>query len=148
MILNGLLWKWTEVILSFLRLPPTTAFWALPQIGTHHESKITQPCPTLCNPMSYRVHGIFQVRILEWVAFPFSKGSFQPRNQTWVSWITGRFLPTEVSGKPMILWSSKLNSPIFIHFSSLIPKMLMFTWNILLNHIQFTLIHGPNTPGS
>ena len=30
----------------------------------------------LCNPMDYTVHGIFQVRILEWVAFPFSRGIF------------------------------------------------------------------------
>ena len=148
MILNCLLWKWTEVILSFLKLLPSTAFWTLPQIGTHHESKIIQSCPTLCNPMSYRVHGILQVRILDWVAFPFSKGSFQLRNQTGASWIAGRFLPTELSGKPMILWSSGLNSPIFIHFGSLIPKMSMFTRNILLNHTQFTLIHGPKIPGS
>ena len=37
--------------------------------------KVTQSSPTLCNPMDYTVHGILQVRILEWVAFPFSRGS-------------------------------------------------------------------------
>ena len=58
-------------------------------------------CPTVCNPMDYTVHGIFQARILEWVAFPFSRGSSQPRNQTRVSCIPGRFfIPTELSGKP------------------------------------------------
>ena len=36
-------------------------------------------------------HGILQARILEWVAIPFSKGSSQPKDQTWVSCITGRF---------------------------------------------------------
>ena len=40
--------------------------------------KITQLCPTLCNPMDYTVHGILQTRILERVAFPFSKGSSNP----------------------------------------------------------------------
>ena len=35
--------------------------------------KVTQLCPTLCDPMDYIVHGILQARILEWVAFPFSK---------------------------------------------------------------------------
>ena len=35
--------------------------------------------------MDYTVHGILQARILEWVAFPFSRGSFQPRDQTQVS---------------------------------------------------------------
>ena len=37
--------------------------------------KVTQSCPTLCDPIDYTVHGILQVRILEWVAFPFSRGS-------------------------------------------------------------------------
>ena len=42
--------------------------------------KAAQSCPTLCDPMDYTVHGILQARILEWVAFPFSRGSSQPRN--------------------------------------------------------------------
>jgi len=37
--------------------------------------KVTPWCLTLCGPMDYTVHGILQARILEWVAFPFSKGS-------------------------------------------------------------------------
>ena len=49
-----------------------------------------QSCPTHCNPMDYSlpassVYGIFQVRILEWVAISSSRGSFQSRNQTHVS---------------------------------------------------------------
>ena len=36
--------------------------------------KVTQLYPTLCNPMDYTVYGILQVRILEWVAVPFSRG--------------------------------------------------------------------------
>ena len=42
-------------------------------------------------PMDYTVHGILQARILEWVAFPFSRASSQPRDRTQVSCITGRF---------------------------------------------------------
>ena len=42
--------------------------------------KVAQSCPTLCDPMDYSVHGILQARILEWVAFPFSRGSSQPRD--------------------------------------------------------------------
>ena len=50
----------------------------------------------LCNPMDYSlpgssVHGILLARILEWVAIPFSRGSSQPRDQTWISCIEGRF---------------------------------------------------------
>ena len=46
---------------------------------------IAQLCPTLCNPMDCSlpgssVHGIFQARILEWVAIPFSRGSSGPRD--------------------------------------------------------------------
>ena len=55
------------------------------------EVKVTQSCPTLCNPMDYTFHGILQTRILEWVAFPFSRGSSQLRDQTQVSHIAGRF---------------------------------------------------------
>ena len=58
--------------------------------------KVTQSCLTLCDPMDCSVagssvHGIFQSRILEWVAVAFSKGSSQPRDQTQVSCISGRF---------------------------------------------------------
>ena len=44
--------------------------------------KVAQSCPTVCDPMDYTVHGLLQARILEWVAFPFSKRSSQPRDQT------------------------------------------------------------------
>ena len=53
--------------------------------------KAAQSCPTLCNAMDYTIHGVFQVRILEWVTFPFSRGSAQPRDQTQVSCIAGGF---------------------------------------------------------
>ena len=55
------------------------------------EVKVAQSCPILCNSMGYTVHGILQARILEWVAFPFSRGSSQPRDRTQVSRIAGRF---------------------------------------------------------
>ena len=46
--------------------------------------KVTQACLTLCDPMDYTLHGILQ-------AFPFSRGSSQPRDWTQVSSIAGRF---------------------------------------------------------
>ena len=54
-------------------------------------SSFAQLCLTLCNSMNCIVHGILQARILDWVAVPFSRGSFQPRNQTKVSYIAGGF---------------------------------------------------------
>ena len=62
------------------------------------KAKITQSCLTLCNPMDYTVHGILQARILEWVAFPFSRGSSQQRDQTQVSRTAGNSLPDEPQG--------------------------------------------------
>ena len=44
--------------------------------------KAAQSCLTLCDPMDYTVHEILQARILDWVAFPFSRGSSQPKYQT------------------------------------------------------------------
>ena len=38
--------------------------------------KVFQLCLTLCDPMDHTVHGILQARILDWVAFPFSRGIF------------------------------------------------------------------------
>ena len=55
-----------------------------------------QSCPVLCKSMDCSLPGfsvceILQARILEWVASPFSRGSSQPRVQTQVSCIAGRF---------------------------------------------------------
>ena len=44
--------------------------------------KVAQLCPAPCDPMDYAVYGILQARILERVAFPFSRRSSQPRDQT------------------------------------------------------------------
>ena len=59
-------------------------------------SPVTQSCPTLCDPMDYSLpgssHGIFQARVLEWVAISFSRGSSPSRDQTRVSHIVGRHL--------------------------------------------------------
>ena len=59
------------------------------------EGEVAQSCPTLCDPMDcslpgFSIHGILQVRVLEWVAISFSRASSQPRDQTWASRIAGR----------------------------------------------------------
>ena len=50
-----------------------------PQFSLLVQVKFTQSYPTLCDPVDYRAHGILQARMLEWVAFPFSRGSSQPK---------------------------------------------------------------------
>ena len=52
---------------------------------------VAQSCPTLCKSIDYTVRGTLQVRILEWVAISFSRGSFQSRDRTQVSHIAGGF---------------------------------------------------------
>ena len=59
-------------------------------------SEVAQSCPTLCDPMDCSlqrssVREIFQPGTLEWVAIYFSRGPSQPRDQTWVSYIVGRY---------------------------------------------------------
>ena len=121
--------------------------------------KIAQSCPTLCDPMDHTVHGILQARILEWVAFPFSKVIFpiqglnpglphcrrilyqlshkgnprilewvtysfssrssQPRNQTGVSCIAGRFFTNWAMREACFALSDRL-------FHSVI--MLLYLW--------------------
>ena len=54
------------------------------------KSEVAQSCPTLCDPMDCSlpgsfVHGIFQARVLEWVAISFSRRASQPRDWTRVS---------------------------------------------------------------
>ena len=69
---------------------------------------------TLCDPkdcslQGSSVHGIFQARILEWVAISYFRGSSQPRDQTLfscVSYIAGGFFTTEPLGKPLNPWNA------------------------------------------
>ena len=51
--------------------------------------------PTNCSLPGSSVHGIFQARILEWVAFSFSRGSSPPRDQIHIFYLAGRFFNTE-----------------------------------------------------
>ena len=67
-----------------------------PQVSPWIKMKVTQSCPTLCDPMNCSLPGSFalgilQARILEWVAVLFSRVSSQPSNQTQLSCIEGEF---------------------------------------------------------
>ena len=66
---------------------------------------VVQSCPTLCNPPGSSVHRGLQARILEWVAIPFSRGSFRPRDRSQVSCAAGRFFTSEPLGKPGCLYN-------------------------------------------
>ena len=55
--------------------------------------------------MDYKVHEILQARILEWVTFPFSMGSSQPRDQTQVSLTVGRFFTSGATREAQEYWA-------------------------------------------
>ena len=86
-----------------------------------NQKQVTQSRPTLCDPMDCSlpgssVHGILQARILEWVAFPFSRGSSQPRDQTQVSHIVGRFFTVWATREAQECWSGEpIPSPADLH---------------------------------
>ena len=98
--------SWLLHLLHFRQTPPlshpgsSVGFsFCLHNVGRKQKkvekSEVTQSCPTLCHPMDCSlpgssIHGIFQARILEWVAISFSRRSSRPRHWTQVSHIVGR----------------------------------------------------------
>ena len=69
-----------------------------------HACLVAQSCLTLCylmgsSPLSSPVHGIFQARILEWIAISCFRGSSQSRNR--IHALAGRFFTTQPPGKPL-----------------------------------------------
>ena len=57
--------------------------------------KRSESCSVVSNSLW---RGILQARLLEWVTFPFSRGSSQPRDQTQLSALQADSLPTEHQG--------------------------------------------------
>ena len=83
---------------NYLYFPPSEQLGALTWMCCESESHPVRP--TLWDPMDYIVHGILQARILEWVAFPFSrdlpKTGIKPRSVA----LQVDSLPAEPQGKP------------------------------------------------
>ena len=75
----------------------SSKYATIPMLFKLFKVKVAQSHLTLCNPMDYIVHGILQARILVWVAFPFSRGSSQPRDQTQVFYNAGRFFTSRAT---------------------------------------------------
>ena len=106
---------------------------------------VAQSCPTLCNcTVCSPVHGILQARILEWIAIPFSRGTFQPSDQTLVFCITGRFFTVWATGK-----SPKKKKK----YEALAPEQGHEPWTLRLKvwcsndwtiQAMYTLLHPPS----
>ena len=82
--LNYIYNTWRSSLQVYCMLPSLVLLLTTDKHGTGRQVplkvKVAQSCLTLCNPL-----GILQARILEWVAFPFSRGSSQSRDRTQVS---------------------------------------------------------------
>ena len=94
--------------LFFCQLNAITWLGHLGASQSHWVYETTTLAKPLCDPMDYTVHGILQARVLEWVAFPFSRGSFQTRNRTQISHIAGRFFTSWATREAQEAWSGYL----------------------------------------
>ena len=122
--------------------------WSMPGLPVHHQQAevtqthvhwvgdVIQPSHPLSSPSpSFNlsiVHGILQARILEWVAFPLSKGSSQPRDQTHVSRIAGGFSTSWATREARVpLYLEIKTTKITQHFAQ--KKFLqMFSWHLVI----------------
>ena len=94
--------------------------------------------------MDHTVHGIFQTRILKWVAFPFSRGSSQPRDWTQISCIAGRFFTSWAPREAQEYWSGysipspgDLPDPRIKRGSPALQVVFAYTGMYPLEHILF-----------
>ena len=115
-------YKWKHMISVFLWLTYFTysIFWKWKSLSRVQLRDLMD----YCLPGS-SVRGILQVRILEWVAFPFSRVSSQPRDRTQVSCIAGRFFTIWATREAFCRGSSQPRSRIRV---SCIAERLFTDW--------------------
>ena len=101
---------------------------------------VAQSCPTLssptdCSPPGFSVHGILQVRILEWITLPSSRGSSRPRDRNQVSciasglftiWTTREALCSNKKFKKSYKWNATCESYPSSRFACFLLKILLF----------------------
>ena len=97
--------------------------------------------------MDYTVHGILQARILEWVAFPFSSRSSQPRDRTRVSCIAGGFCTNwaireaQIVVHPRGRWTSQKTHQISARMDrnpGWVECLICYKWCLVSNSIGVT----------
>ena len=121
---------WSECVLclvtqsSLTLCDPRREYWSVfpyPPLGIFATQGLN-PCLSNCRKILHYLSHQERPRILEWVAYPFSKGSFQSRNQTGVSCIAGRFCASWATREaPWSDWSS-LKSPQMINAGEGVEK--------------------------
>ena len=109
--------------------------------------KFTQCCPTLCDHMDNAVRGILQVRTLQWVAFPSSRGSSQSWDRTQISCIACRFF-TSWATKPLLtkllrltkqlttLWLFTKKTMMMLKMVSILGQLYLVLGTVLLAKLK------------
>ena len=92
-------------------------FHGYKSITTWNKAKelVIHSCLTFCDPMDCSLlvsstHGIFQARILEWVAIPFFRGSSRSREWIKFSWFTGKFFTVWATMEALRISDFSLNT--------------------------------------
>ena len=125
------LFSWTSISLqmvaSAMKLKDACSLEEKPRQTYQWASEVTQSCPALCDPMDCglpgsSIHGIFQARVLEWVAISFSRGSSQPRDQTQVFCTAGWHFTSELLRKSILK-----NRDIILPTKICIVKAMVFS---------------------
>ena len=113
-------------------------------IGLHiSESEVSQSCLILCDPMDCSlpgssIHGIFQARILEWVAISFSRTSSQLRDWTRVSRIVGRHFSVWATREDKVLGNLIWEHLFCFCKDDRFLSQMAFSWSV------WKLFHGNN----
>ena len=123
-------------------------FWLVVKV------KVTQLCPTLCNPVDRSppgssVHGILQARILERFAILFSRGSSIPWDQIWVFRTAVKFFTIWATREtqlwlmvPIPYWlliNFQVIPAIEISFQALFPELTASNLLIVVTDLQFQI---------
>ena len=117
----------------------------------HGGGLVAQSCLTLCDPVDCNPSGSFVRcillgRILEWVAVSFSSGPSQPKNQTWISCIVGRFFTDWATREVFSSLRCCINSDCWSLFDIIHQDMnpiaceKSLQGNKNLKHLSFTLL--------
>ena len=96
----------------------------------------SQSYQTVCDPMGYTAHGILQARILEWVAFLFSRGSSQPRDRTQVSPFAGGFFTSWATREFFVRkWQILCCFEGLSDFKNWLKKQLLSPLSVCMSHL-------------
>ena len=120
----------------------------LRQLSCLKWSEVAQSCPTLCNPMDCSlsgsaIHGIFQARVLEWIAISFSRGSSRPRKRTQVSHIAGRhFTVWGTREAPNTQYLTIIIYGMFASFQWALQNIFCFMVNMRVSLTRMSTVQG------